>query len=116
MDKSPRQSLILNSAADEGLAAEPELTHVGKRVSAQVGFPPGHLPVGFRSHVAAGLGQRCSPVLPLSMLLVRESRRARQLVSQGLVSPSAKPGHYRLTDGVESSQSCCSNGKRGSPL
>ena len=48
MDESPRQSLILNSAADEGLAAEPGLTQVGKQLSAQVGFPSGHLPGGFQ--------------------------------------------------------------------
>lgn len=48
MDESPRQSLILNSAADEGLAAEPELTQMRKQVSAQVGFPSRHLPKGFQ--------------------------------------------------------------------
>lgn len=48
MDESPRQRLILNSAADEGLADEPGLTQVGKEVLAQVGFPSGHLPGGFQ--------------------------------------------------------------------
>lgn len=48
MDESPRQSLILNLAADKGLTTEPGLIQVGKRVSVQVGFPSGHLPGGFQ--------------------------------------------------------------------
>lgn len=74
-----------------------------------------------RSDVSAGLRYRCSPILHLSMLLVTEKLRAWQLISQALVSQSAKLGDYRLTDvrgrdGAERSRSCCSDGKLGSPL
>lgn len=48
MDESPRQSLILNSAADGGLDAEPGARPGGKQVPAQAGLPSGHLPRGFQ--------------------------------------------------------------------
>lgn len=66
--------------------------------------------------MSAGLRYRCSPILCLSMLLVTEKLWARQLISQALVSQSAKPGDYRLTDlhgrdDADWSRSCCSDGK-----
>lgn len=48
VDKSPKQNLILNLAADAGLTAEPGLTQVGKQVPVQVVFPSGHLSGGFQ--------------------------------------------------------------------
>lgn len=48
MDKSPKQNLILNLAADTGLTTKPRLTQVGKQVPVQVVFPSGHLSGGFQ--------------------------------------------------------------------
>lgn len=116
MDESPRQSLILNSAADKGLS-----TQVESRSQRRLGFHKGTYPGVSRSNVAAGVRYSCSPIPRLSMLLVRESRTARQLISQASVSASAKPGDYRLTDlhgkdDAEGSQGCCRSHKLGSPL
>lgn len=61
MDKSPKQNLILNLAADAGLTAEPRLTQVGKQVPVQVVFPPGHLSGGFQKEQGCRVGLELLP-------------------------------------------------------